>query len=1027
MSGRPLRAVLLLCGLAQADGAAAASYVVDVWDATRGLPGNAATAIAQTADGYLWIGSYNGLARFDGVRFVAFDPSNTPALRHPRVERLFTDTQDTLWINTHDGSLASWRGGRFTTEWSRSERAEPGVYPAIAGADEQVFVLQSGTVARRVLEGGRTGEWQLLRPPGTTFTLAYCVTPQGELWIGSADGQVWRIAAGRLQSAGSPSALPVRALAAGPDGRVFAATDRGLAAWDGRAFVPTEPSSPPVDVTFLQFASQGVFWAIAGGRLRKGRDGRLGPAVEGANSLADGPNQALSAVEDGRGGMWFAHDGRGLVHVDASGAAQRFGPTEGFASDRAVSLFRDREDGVWVGIDRGGLARVRERRFTTVTVPDARAGYPVVSLAEGADGSVWIGTLGAGVARWRDGDLTAFGLPPPARRPFVLSIAPAGERLWLSADFEDLWLLEDGRARPAPWRVHGIKALLLDRAGRLWLGRKDGLSIIESGALRNFGPADGVAGVDVRALAEDASGDVWIGTGDGAIYRHRDGAFQRIPLGEGVPVHPVWSLLADHDGVMWAGTYQGGLLRIRDGHVTRYTARDGLVGDAVCQLLDDGAGHLWVGAREGLARLSKQSLAAAAAGAPGGLAVSTYGRADGLAPLECSGYQPSALRARDGRLWFATTRGAVSVVPAELRENAVPPPVVIEEVQADHEALVLDDPVTVRAGKRDVLIRFTGLGLAAPEAVRFRYRLTGLERDWVDAGDRRTSQYSYLPPGRYRFEVTARNSDGVWSEREAAVTLVVLPHVWETWWFRTLLVAAAVGLAAGVARRLATRALHARLERIERQRAVEQDRARIAKDIHDDLGAGLTQISLLSELLRTDRPQEAQAHAEQIGETAADLTRAMDEIVWAVNPTADTLDSLWSYLTHFAQEYLRPLSVACRLEAPETLAALPLRAEVRHNVFLAVKEALHNVVKHAAAKEVRLTLALEPHAFVIEIRDDGCGRRALPSGQRGFAGQGLRNIAERMEAIGAACQVADIPQGGTSVRLRIVASRAAAP
>jgi ligand-binding sensor domain-containing protein/signal transduction histidine kinase len=1026
MSARPLRAVLLLCALASAGGATAASYVVDVWDATRGLPGNAATAIAQTADGYLWIGSYNGLARFDGVRFVAFDPSNTPALRHPRIERLFTDAQGTLWINTHDGSLASWRGGRFATEWSRTERVEPGVYPAISTAREQVFILQSGTVARRVLEAGRTGEWQLLRPPGTTFTLAYCVTPQGELWIGSADGRVWRIAAGRLEDVGSPSALPVRAFAAGPDGRVFAGTHRGLAVWDGRTFVATDPTSPPVDVTFLQFTGNGAFWAIAGGRLRTGRDGRLGAAVDAARSLADGPSQALSAVEDGRGGMWFAHDGRGLVHVDASGVAQRFGPAEGFLSERAVSLFRDREDGVWVGIDRGGLARVRERRFTAVPVPDAHGGYPVVSLAEGADGSVWIGTLGAGVARWRGGALTAFELPQPARRPFVLSIAPAGERLWLSADFEDLWVLEGGRARPAPWRVHGIKVLLLDRAGRLWLGRKDGLSIIESGSLRHFEPPDGVAGVDVRALAEDASGAVWVGTGDGAIYRNRDGAFQRIPLGEGVPVHPVWSLLADRDGVMWAGTYQGGLLRIRDGRVTRYTARDGLVGDAVCQLLDDGVGHLWVGAREGIARLSKESLAAVAEGASGGLAVSTYGRADGLGPLECSGYQPSAFRARDGRLWFATTRGAVSVLPAELRENAVPPPVVIEEVEADHEALALDDPVTVPAGKRDVLIRFTGLGLAAPEAVRFRYRLTGLERDWVDAGDRRTSQYSYLPPGRYRFEVTARNSDGVWSEHEAAVALVVLPHVWETWWFSTLLVAAALGLAAGVARHQATRALRERLERIERQRAVEHDRARIAKDIHDDLGAGLTQISLLSELLRSDRPQEAQAHAEQIGETAADLTRAMDEIVWAVNPTADTLESLWSYLTHFAQEYLGTAGVACRLEAPEVLAALPLRAEVRHNVFLAVKEALHNVVKHAAAKEVRLTLALEPRAFAIEIRDDGRGRGALPSGQRGFAGQGLRNIAERMEAIGARCELVDVPQGGTSVSLHVVAPGAAA-
>ena len=275
-----------------------------------------------------------------------------------------------------------------------------------------------------------------------------------------------------------------------------------------------------------------------------------------------------------------------------------------------------------MGVDRGGLARVRERRFTAVTVPDARAGYPVVSLSEdarrlGVDRHARRRASRAGGRA----SLTTFALPPPARASVRALDRPAGERLWLSADFEDLWFLEGGRARPAPWLVHGIKALLVDRAGRLWMGRKDGLSLLERGAVRHFGPADGVAGVDVRALAEDASGAVWIGAGDGAIYRHRDGALRARAAGRRRPAHPVWSLLADRDGVVWAGTYQGGLLRIRDGRVTRYTARDGLVGDVVCQLLDDGAGHLWVGAREGIARVSKESLAAVAAGAPAALAV----------------------------------------------------------------------------------------------------------------------------------------------------------------------------------------------------------------------------------------------------------------------------------------------------------------------------------------------------------------------------------------------------------------------
>ena len=310
-----LRVLRALCALAPAGRAAAASYVVDVWDAGRGLPGNAATAIAQTPDGYLWIGSYNGLARFDGVRFVTFDPSNTPALRHPRIERLFTDASGTLWINTHDGSLASWRAGRFATEWARAERVEPGIYPAISSDAEQAFVLQSGAVARARSAGGRVADppaarhdvhARVLRDAGRRAVdrLRRRARVADERRAGSEP-----VGRRRGRCARSPR-LPTAACSPGPT----AASRSGTGAPScprsdgGRGSTSRSCSSP----------SDGAFWAVAGGRLRKGRDGRLGPEVEAARALADGPSQALAAVEDGRGGMWFAHDGRGLVHVDAA-------------------------------------------------------------------------------------------------------------------------------------------------------------------------------------------------------------------------------------------------------------------------------------------------------------------------------------------------------------------------------------------------------------------------------------------------------------------------------------------------------------------------------------------------------------------------------------------------------------------------------------------------------------------------------------------------------------------------------------
>lgn len=1011
--------------------ARAGQPVIDFWDASRGLPGNSATALAQTPDGYLWVGTYNGLARFDGVRFVTFAPADTPALRHPRIQRLAVDEAGTLWISTHDGSLTSWRDGRFHLEWSGTEKGETHVWMVSSRPAEQVILLQSGVLQRRTPEGGAWGTWQTVAPPASRFVPNQTGTAGGDVWIVSQDERLWRLSGGGLSEVPWPPAggRYIRLLTTDQQDRLWLGTDRGIALWNGSAFEDRTPENGPaaLDVRFLRFTAEGDFWAIASGELWQGRDRRWIRRVDGARHIAANEPWTILSVEDGRGGAWFGHSSRGLVHVDAGGNAHVLGTAEGFASGRVKSLIRDREENVWVSADRGGLARLTERRFQVVSPSERGPAHPAVSLSEDGAGAMWIGTLGAGLLRFQRGELTPFSLPG-AVPPSVFAVVPGPDgAIWTSAGNEDLWRLEGGTLQRAPWPVHGIKALLCDRAGRVWMGRKDGLSRWSSGLVEEMGAEDGLGGVDVRALAEDGDGSIWVGAGDGSIHRYRDGRrFQRI----GTPSsHPVWCLLADAEGVIWAGTYQGGLLRVSGDRVDRFTVREGLVSDVVCQLVEDDAGHLWIGSREGLLRVPKTGFEEVASEKRATLPASIYGRADAIPPLECSGYQPSSARARDGRLWFATTRGAVSVSPADLRGKPVPPPVVIEEVTIDGETRAVSsgspardgEGVVVPAGRRAVEFRYTGLSLKAPEGVRFRYRLEGFERDWVDAGTRRLTQYSYLPPGRYRFHVVAGNSDGVWNEEGAVVAVTMLPHYWETWWFKTLLAVTSLAVAAGAARHLATRKLRENMARLERQRAIERDRARIAKDIHDDLGAGLTQISLLSALLRSDSPQEARGHVEQIGETAADLTKAMDEIVWAVNPREDTLEGLWSYLGHFAQEYLGTAGIQCRLHTPEPLPSLPLSAEIRHNVFLAVKEALHNVVKHAGAGEVHLELEVEADRFAIEIRDDGRGidpAYGRPGG-RGTAGQGLHNLAQRMGAIGGRLDIDGEAQGGTRVRLEV--------
>ncbi|MBN2369347.1 MAG: ATP-binding protein [Vicinamibacteria bacterium] len=1018
---------------------ASSKYIINVWDTENGLPSSSVTSIAQTPEGYLWIGTNNGLVRFDGMRFVTFDPFNTPALGHARAENLYIDAQGTLWINTFDGSLTTWRQGVFAREWAGVSGVDFGAWLVSSRHDRIVFLLETGDLIRRHVRTGAGGDWQVLRPPGDRLSPVYCEDSARALWIRSANDNLWRLTGDEFESVPWTNGLKgaqLNYLTTDREGRVWIATDRELAVWGQGRFQTMTPTKgePTLNVAYLLFTRNGGYWAIADAQAREGRERRWIRKLDDVRDLTGSYRLAINAHEDGRGGVWFAHYGKGLVHVTPNGDVRRISVADGLPGERVRCWFEDREGNVWVGVDRGGLARLREKRFLVLSESQGLSAKAAVSICEDRQDSIWIGTLGGGLVRWRDGVLKSFALPSVTSGRFIFSVYPdRRDRIWMSADREDLFVLDRGRIRPAPWNVHGIKAILVDRQDRIWFGTKSALSCWMQDRLKEFDRSDGFRPSDVRALAEDDRGDVWIGSGDGGVYRFQEGKLAEFRATDAGASQAVWSLLADDDGTIWAGTFRGGLMRLKDGRFTRFTTKDGLLSDVICQILDDDQGNLWLGSHEGILRIAKADLHAFARGGIRSIPCIGYGRSDGLPTLECAGsYQPSCWRGRDGRLWFATTKGVVSIQPRGLTESRLIPPVVIEELLADGESRDVSlgagrsGSCIIPAGTQRVAIRFTSLSLTVPEKARFRFKLEGLEKDWVDAGAGRWAEYSYLRPGNYRFRVVARGADGAWSEEGARLALRVLPRFWQHWWFRGLICFVALSVFAGTVRFVATRRLRRELDRIERQRAIERDRARIAKDIHDDLGAGLTQITLLSELARSEPPHEADACLGQISDTARDLTRAMDEIVWAVNPQKDTLDSLMSYVVRLAQEHLTVAGIQCRLDVPARLPSLPLVSEARYNLFLAVKEALHNVIKHARASEVWLRLLMEPGSFTLVIEDDGQGFSEtsviadVETNSRLSSGQGLGNIRKRLSAIGGRCMVHSAPGKGTRVELSVV-------
>jgi signal transduction histidine kinase len=517
------------------------------------------------------------------------------------------------------------------------------------------------------------------------------------------------------------------------------------------------------------------------------------------------------------------------------------------------------------------------------------------------------------------------------------------------------------------------------------------------------------------------------------VNHFTNGKFTAIRRAQGLADDSVWSLYRDNANALWIGTFGGGLSVLRDGKLTTFTTQDGLPSAVICSISEDRSGYLWMSSYSGVFRVKKSQLLSHAPGSKNGVEYFVFTRSDGLPSRECTGgFQPAVAQTYNGRLIFPTVKGVAIVDPERLPFNSHAPPVVIEEAEVDGTFTAFDPApafFTVPPNSAQTEFRYTGLSFSAPEKVRFRYKLEPLDKDWQEAGSRRSAYYSHLPPGEYRFHVIAANNDGVWNTVGATLAVRVIPAFWQTWWFLAACVLMIGGATAGLVRYVEVRKLHRRMELLEQQHAVERERARIAKDIHDDLGASLTQITLLSELARTDlkRPVQAEEHIRQISGTARELTRAMDEIVWAVNPQNDTLEDLLTYTVKFAQEHLGLARIRCRIDVPAKLPPMHLSAEVRHNLFLAIKEAINNVAKHSKATEAWLRLRSSDHSFVVEIEDNGCGiPESVASGRLADlttpgSHNGLRNMQRRLAEIGGTFEIVGRPAGGTLVRMRVAA------
>jgi ligand-binding sensor domain-containing protein/two-component sensor histidine kinase len=915
-------------------------FIVDSWNNEQGLPQSSVISVIQTRDGYLWLGTLNGLVRFDGNRFAIFDENNTPNLGSDRIVYLFEDSHTNLWVGTDTAGFVMISGGNMTN-----------------------FVSKTGT--GKIIYGGENSSG---------------------VWFHTTDGLF------HYQD-GNADFYP-------------GVVSQELALLETRAVIPSK---------------SGGFWQLLNGAVKKIENQR--PA-KNFGSYPWGNATVTSACEDNDGNLIVGTLGAGVFWYEPDGKFRQISTNENLSSPFVLSMCLDRGGNLWVGTDGGGLDRIKRKIFSTP--PELRPLTPQ-SVAADDHGGLWTAFNAQGVSYWSSNSVQNFPVSPQQSAWTVL--VDHRQQAWVGTRDEGLFEFQTNHFVPAPGTENlgqQIFALFENRNGELWAGTQNGLARRDGQSWKLFTTADGLSENVVRAITEDADGNLWVGTENHGLDFFKDGKFISYQAQEnGLTGNNISCLYADKDGVLWVGTSGHGLARLQNGKWTRYSTDNGLASDSISYLLEDDDGYLWLGSNMGLMRIQKKSLNDFADGATSSFFCRTFTETDGLPTRECTaGSQPAAIRASDGKLFFPTTKGLVSVNPAELKPNLQPPLVMIESVKVDGReqktnalSSAWPQAIVIPPGSEQLEINYTALNFSAPDAVRFKCWLEGYEAKPKDVGSERVVSYPKLPPGDYHFHVYAANEDGVWNETGSTLDITVQPWFWQTNLFRVAAIIFLLGIIIAAVRYLTTQKLKREKQLHDQQ---ERERARIARDLHDQLGANLTQVALLGEMAEVDKnlPAEIELYAQQISHTARETTRSLDEIVWAVNPSNDTLEGLANYACKYAQEYLALAGIRYRADVPTQLPATDIPPEVRHNVFLAFKEAVNNVVKHAHASEAWIRLRLSPENFILEIEDNGRGLGDVNS-KTAQMRNGLRNMKKRMADIRGEFSIAPGANGGTIVRLTI--------
>lgn len=964
------------------------NWSLGVWQSDEGLPNNNIPGLTQTPDGYIWLAMPDGLARFDGNEFEDF-PTGTfaPGYEDQRIRAMIQTGQGGLCLGIEPGHLIFLNHGKA-----------------------EIFTNQL--------------------PQATIEDLAQ--DGEGAIWIAYHGGNVCCVKDGMTKHFGVEQNLPrgggACALTSDSNGQIWFSKGFETGVYRNGRFK-----------TLIVLQTQGAhiaaardngIWIVSNFQLYRFVEGK--PLIH-CGRLKDGTIRGMitKIFEDSSGGVWIGTSASGLFHYD--GAHFESVAT----SDREIlSITEDREKNIWVGTGGGGLDRIRPQ---AIALENSGSGAPfeaVQSLCEDTNGTIWAVTPNGGIIRnsaghWETVSNSNFG----STMASCIAADKSGG-VWVATGEHKMFHWQDGRVSTLGQgdglEARAIHGLLVSRVGDLWICGEapDAIQCLHDGRFQNVPLPAGTR--HFRTMAEDNDGNIWVGGDRGALLKISDGhAIDESSLA-GDLQKPVRCLRAGSDGILWIGFSAGGLGRLKNGKFSRIDVAQGLYVGAIDQMVEDGLGSMWFGSDRGIFRVRENDLNDVAAGRAPVLWSIHYGRSEELPGVQARyGFSPGGLKSRDGKLWIPMRTGLALIRPDQLHEDLQPPQVLVNRVTLDDKTVALyggdvptdvtDLPANAAALRlpskfNRLEFEFTALSFGPPENIHFRYQLVGFDNQWHDAGNDRSAIYPRLPPGNYFFHVKGCNSDAIWNNDGFSIALTVPPLFWQTWSFKFAAIFLFTVIIVAIVRYVSFRRLRMKLQRLEQQAALDKERARIARDIHDDLGGSLTQIALLTGLAQRDAksPEKSGEHVQQISTATHHVIKSLDEIVWAVNPRNDTLPDLVNYLGHFAVDFLRTAGIQCHADLPDHPPRLPVTAETRHNLYLVVKETLNNIARHSRATEVRFRVNTSGNSASIVIEDNGQGFR---NGEADAFADGVRNMRQRMEEIGGQFRVDSTTGKGTRIEL----------